>query len=70
MQRTARRHNVSVLCRCGPFPPALGLLEHEDSMRNLVNAMVDGTYPLEDGLAAFEAAKSKGALKIQIVMTQ
>ena len=39
-------------------------------MRNLVNAMVDGTYPLEDGLAAFEAAKSKGALKIQIVMTQ
>ena len=58
------------MCRCGPFPPALGLLEHEERMRQLVNAMVDGTFPLADGLAAFDAAKTKGALKVQIVMTE
>lgn len=58
------------MCRCGPFPPALGLLEHEDRMRKLVNAMVDGTFPLVDGLKAFDAAKKKGALKVQVVMSE
>ena len=39
-------------------------------MRKLVNAMVDGSFPLADGLAAFDAAKAKGAIKVQILMTE
>lgn len=38
--------------------------------RRLVNGMVDGTFALADGVAAFEMAKSKGALKVQFVMTE
>lgn len=55
--------------RCGPFPPALGLLQ-DPRMRQLVNAMVDGIYPLADGKAAFEKAQAKGTLKVQIVMKE
>ncbi len=56
-------------CRCGPFPPALGLLQ-DPRMKKLVNAMVDGVYPLSDGKAAFEKAQAKGTLKVQIVMKE
>lgn len=47
--------------RCGPFPAALRLLE-----QGLVDveSMIQATYPLDDGLAAFEQAARPGVLKI------
>jgi alcohol dehydrogenase len=47
--------------RCGPFAPALRLLE-----RGLVDveSLVSATYPLDGGLAAFEQAQKKGMLKV------
>ena len=49
--------------RCGPFAPALRLLT-----QGLVNAesMIDRTLPLDQGLAAFEHAATKGALKVLV----
>ncbi|NIO68059.1 MAG: zinc-binding dehydrogenase, partial [Anaerolineae bacterium] len=47
--------------RCGPFAPALRLLE-----RGLVDveSLISATYPLDEGLAAFEQAQEKGTLKV------
>ena len=47
--------------RCGPFAPALRLLE-----KGLINplGMITAEYPLEDGLKAFEKAAERGALKV------
>ncbi len=47
--------------RCGPFAPALRLLA-----RNQVNvqALIDGEYPLAEGLAAFNHAAQPGVRKI------
>jgi alcohol dehydrogenase len=47
--------------RCGPFAPALRLLE-----RGLVDveSLISATYLLDDGLAAFEQAQEKGTLKV------
>jgi alcohol dehydrogenase len=47
--------------RCGPFAPALSLLE-----QRLVNieALVHDTFSLDDGLAAFEQAAAPGILKV------
>jgi len=47
--------------RCGPFPVALRLLE-----QRLVDveSLIDATFPLEDGLAAFERAVAPGVLKV------
>ena len=52
--------------RCGPFAPALRLLE-----RGLVDveSLVSATYPLDGGLAAFEQAQKKGMLKVLLDMT-
>jgi alcohol dehydrogenase len=52
--------------RCGPFAPALRLLK-----RGLVDveALIDAIYPLADGVAAFEHAGTKGALKVLVRMT-
>lgn len=49
--------------RCGPFAPALRLLE-----RGLVDveALIDSEYPLSDGLRAFERAATRGALKVLV----
>jgi threonine dehydrogenase-like Zn-dependent dehydrogenase len=49
--------------RCGPFAPALRLLE-----RGLVTVddLVSGTYPLSEGLAAFRQAGERGTLKIML----
>ncbi len=49
--------------RCGPFAPALRLLA-----RGLVEveALVDGEYPLAQGLAAFQHAAAPGALKVLV----
>lgn len=47
--------------RCGPFAPALRLLE-----QRLVDVepMIAATYALSDGLAAFERAATRGTLKV------
>jgi threonine dehydrogenase-like Zn-dependent dehydrogenase len=47
--------------RCGPFTPALRLLE-----RGLVDveSLISATYLLDDGVAAFEQAQEKGTLKV------
>ncbi|HOG48507.1 MAG TPA: alcohol dehydrogenase catalytic domain-containing protein [Anaerolineae bacterium] len=49
--------------RCGPFAPALRLLE-----RGLVDveSLVDSEYVLDDGLRAFERAATRGALKVLV----
>jgi len=49
--------------RCGPFGPALRLLE-----RGLVEVtpLIQARYPLSEGLAAFEHAARPGALKVLI----
>ena len=51
--------------RCGPFAPALRLLE-----ANLVNvtSLIQGRYDLDDGLAAFEHAARRGTLKVVLEM--
>ena len=51
--------------RCGPFAEALRLLE-----RNAVDVgeMISARYRIEDGVAAFEHAKRRDALKVLIEM--
>jgi threonine dehydrogenase-like Zn-dependent dehydrogenase len=47
--------------RCGPFPPALRLLE-----QRLVDleSLIHDAFPLDDGLMAFERAAAPGVLKV------
>lgn len=47
--------------RCGPFAPALRLLA-----RDLIDveSLIDAVYPLDEALAAFERAGTKGTLKV------
>jgi threonine dehydrogenase-like Zn-dependent dehydrogenase len=47
--------------RCGPFLPALELLTQG---KVEVQYLVDATYPLEEAVAAFIHAQTKGALKV------
>jgi len=47
--------------RCGPFPPALNLLENNDLY---LEELITACYPLEQGTAAFERAREKNSLKI------
>ncbi len=47
--------------RCGPFAPALRLLA-EGSIE--VEPLIDATYPLSQGIAAFAHARRPGALKV------
>ena len=51
--------------RCGPFAPALRLLE-----RGLVDveSLISATYLLDEGLAAFERAQDKGILKVLLTL--
>lgn len=51
-------------CRCGPFAPALRLLE-----QHLVEPtiLIEDRFPLAEGIRAFECAKQAGALKILLV---
>ena len=53
--------------RCGPFEPALRLLE-----KNLIDveSMISTEYPLARGVEAFHAAATPGMLKVQIKMSQ
>ncbi|WP_454062014.1 MDR/zinc-dependent alcohol dehydrogenase-like family protein [Candidatus Nitrospira salsa] len=57
---------ISVLgSRCGPFAPAIRLLE-----QGLIQVapMIHAHYALQDGLAALEKAASKGTLKVNLCM--
>ena len=49
--------------RCGPFAPALRLLA-----QGLVDvqSLIEATFALDDGLAAFERARTRGALKVLV----
>ena len=51
--------------RCGPFAPALRLLE-----RRLIDveAMLDAEYPIAHGVEAFKRAMTPGTLKVHIVL--
>ena len=51
--------------RCGAFTPALELLATNQID---VTYLVHGTYPLNEGLAAFKKARTKGVLKILLEM--
>lgn len=51
--------------RCSPFPEALELLA---SAKVDVQPLIQGRYPLSEGLAAFEDARQKGAMKILLTV--
>ena len=51
--------------RCGPFAPALRLLEQQLID---VDTLLDAEYPLAQGIEAFKRAITPGTLKVQIVM--
>ncbi len=51
--------------RCGPFEPALRALA---SKRVAVHHLISASYPLDDGLTAFEHAQRPGALKVLLRM--
>ena len=47
--------------RCGPFPPALRLME---AGRVDPRPLISAYYPLQEGIAAFECAKQSGIFKV------
>jgi alcohol dehydrogenase len=49
--------------RCGPFAPALRLLERGEVA---VRPLIEGRFSLEEGLAAFDRAGEQGALKVLV----
>ena len=51
--------------RCGPFVPALELLA---TGKVDFQYLIDSSYPLSQGLEAFEKAKTKGVLKVLLEM--
>ena len=51
--------------RCGPFAPALRLLEQRLIE---VETLLDAEYPIEQGVEAFRRAMTPGTLKVQIVL--
>ncbi|MFM7407114.1 MAG: MDR/zinc-dependent alcohol dehydrogenase-like family protein [Cuspidothrix sp.] len=51
--------------RCGPFVPALELLA---TGKVDIDYLIHDIYPLSQGLAAFEKAKTKGVLKVLLEM--
>jgi len=53
--------------RCGPFAPALRLLENKNVD---VESLLSAEYPLTQGIEAFERATRSGVIKVQITMNQ
>ncbi len=51
--------------RCGPFPKALDLLTRGQVD---VSSLIERSYPLEQGLAAFNHAQQRGVLKVLLKM--
>lgn len=54
--------------RCGPFAPALDALGRTE-VKRLLSGMITATYPITEGVAAFEKARAKGSLKVLIDMS-
>ena len=52
-----------VRSRCGPFAPALKLLE---TGQIDVSSLIEARYSIDEGLKAFEHAKIRGVLKVVI----
>ena len=52
--------------RCGPFPPAIRLLE---SKHIRVDPLIHARYPLLDGVQAMEKAAQRGVRKVLLQMT-
>ena len=52
--------------RCGPFEPAIRLLANKQIE---VEALIQARYSIDEGLAAFKRAATKGALKVVVTMT-
>lgn len=54
--------------RCGPFQKAIdALAQQQNSLTNkLINVsnLIQGRYPLADGIKAFDHARTKGTMKI------
>lgn len=62
----AQRRQARILgSRCGPFEPALELLQ---SKRVELQKLIHGVYPLERAADAFAHAQQHGTLKIQLLM--
>ena len=53
--------------RCGPFPPALALLEADPAVGTLVDGMVSAEFDLAEGEEALRAAGRGGAIKVVLV---
>lgn len=53
--------------RCGPFTPALELLA---TGKVQVEGLIQGHYPLTEGIAAFEHAQRRGVMKILLEMAE
>ena len=51
--------------RCGPFAPALRLLE-KDLID--VDSMTSAEFPIERGVEAFECAVAPGIIKVQVTV--
>lgn len=51
--------------RCGPFAPALRALAQK---RVNVQPLISASYPLDEGVEAFERAASKGTMKVLLKM--
>jgi threonine dehydrogenase-like Zn-dependent dehydrogenase len=52
--------------RCGPFPPALEMLQKAET-KELVKAMLSAALPLEEGVKGIEEAQRKGVIKVQLI---
>ena len=52
--------------RCGPFEPAIRWLANKQIE---VEALIQARYSIDEGLAAFKRAATKGALKVVVTMT-
>ena len=52
--------------RCGPFAPALALLE---SGQVDPTGLIDARYPLDEAIEAFDRAAQPGALKVILAVS-
>lgn len=53
--------------RCGPFGKALALMAAQDADANLhLEALIDGVYPLDEGLEALKESRQPGVLKVLV----
>ncbi|KXZ48894.1 hypothetical protein GPECTOR_24g183 [Gonium pectorale] len=59
---------VLVGSRCGPFDAALALMASDGGVRALMRAMVSAELPLERAEEALARARTKGVLKVQVLM--